>query len=198
MPATTTYRRREKMFGEGRLVPLDREAKVRIKTLARALMRRTEAGRHYGVLTAKFVAVCEALVDGFHNAATGRCFPSYERIAEKADCDRSTVYNAINALERAGLLTWVHRLVRVREWGVDLFGKARNRERVVRTSNQYAFVDPQPRGKPPDSSKSKFPTGTQTQVLILPLPPAPAAQKELEGPLGDAVARLGARLRGAT
>ena len=130
------------MFGEGRLVPLDRNAKVRIQTLARALMRRTEPGKHYGVLTAKFVMVLDALLWSFHNAASGRCFPSYERIAGKADCDRSTVYNAINALERAGILTWVHRIKRIREWGADLFGKARNRERVVRTSNQYAFVDP--------------------------------------------------------
>ena len=94
--------RREKMFGEGRLVPLDRKAKVSIQTLARALMRRTEKGKHYGVITAKFVAVFDALLWGFHNAATGRCFPSYERIAERADCDRCTVYNAIRALERAG------------------------------------------------------------------------------------------------
>src|SRR3954462_12381877 len=112
-----TYRRREKMFGEGRLVPLDRNAKVRITTLALALSRRTEERKHYGVLTAKFLAVLAALLWGFHNSASGRCFPSYERIAEKADCDRSTVHNAIRALERAGILTWVHRLKRVREWG---------------------------------------------------------------------------------
>jgi hypothetical protein len=35
-----TYKRREKMFGEGRLLPLDRNAKARIMTLARALTRR--------------------------------------------------------------------------------------------------------------------------------------------------------------
>ncbi len=36
--------RREKVFGDGRPLPLDRNAKVRIMTLARALMRRTEKG----------------------------------------------------------------------------------------------------------------------------------------------------------
>ena len=76
------------------------------------------------------VAVLGALLCGFHNAATGRCFPSYERIAEKADCARSTVYEAIHALERAGILTWVNRIVRIREWGPDLFGLARNRWRA--------------------------------------------------------------------
>jgi hypothetical protein len=45
--------RREKMFGEGRPRPLDRNAKVRVMTFARALMRRTEPGKHYGAITAK-------------------------------------------------------------------------------------------------------------------------------------------------
>ena len=175
------------MFGEGRLVPLDRNAKVRIQTLARALMRRTEPGKHYGVLTAKFVMVLDALLWSFHNAASGRCFPSYERIAGKADCDRSTVYNAINALERAGILTWVHRIKRIREWGADLFGKARNRERVVRTSNQYAFVDPK-------ASESKFSTGTPNQASLLSMPPTPKPIMDPSDPLHAALARLGTAL----
>jgi hypothetical protein len=95
--------RREKMFGEGRLRPLDRNAKVRVMTLARALSHRTEKGKAYGAVTAKFLAVLDALLWGFHNAVTGRCFPSYERIAERARCARSTVYEAISALERVGL-----------------------------------------------------------------------------------------------
>src|SRR4051794_17984149 len=76
--------RREKMFGEGRAIPLDRNAKARIMTLARALMQRSGEGKHYGLLTAKFVAVLGALLWGFHNAQSGRCFPSYEAIAAKA------------------------------------------------------------------------------------------------------------------
>jgi hypothetical protein len=153
--------RREKVFGDGRPLPLDRNAKVRIITLARALTRRTEPGMHYGVLTAKFVAVLDALLWGFHNAASGRCYPSYERIAERADCARSTVYEAIRALEAAGILTWVNRLVRIREWGPDLFGRAQNRWRVIRTSNGYRFADPL------HSSKSEFTTKTANQELIL-------------------------------
>ena len=92
--------RREKMFGEGRPRPLDRNAKVRVMTFARALMRRTEPGKHYGAITAKALAVLEALLWGFHNARSGLCFPSYETIAAKADCARSTVAEAIKALER--------------------------------------------------------------------------------------------------
>src|SRR5215203_7335966 len=102
--------RREKMFGEGRLRPLDRNAKVRIMVLARALSHRTEKGKAYGKLTAKFLAVLESLLWGFHNAATGRCFPSYDSIAERARCAYSTVAKAIQALERVGILTWVNRI----------------------------------------------------------------------------------------
>ena len=61
-------RRREKMFGLGRPRALDRNAKVRIMHWARCLSRRTEKGRAYGVVTAKAVAVLEALLWVFHNA----------------------------------------------------------------------------------------------------------------------------------
>ena len=108
-------------------MPLDRNAKARIMVLARAPMHRTGRGSTTACSTAKFVAVLGALLWGFHNAATGRCFPSYERIADKADCARTTVYEAIHALERAGILTWVNRIARIREWGPDLFGRAQNR-----------------------------------------------------------------------
>jgi hypothetical protein len=127
------------VFGEGRSLPLDRNAKARIMTLARALTRRTDKGRHYGIISAKFLAVLHALLWGFHNSGNGRCFPSYERIAERADCARSTVYEAIHALERAGILTWVNRIVRIREWGPD--GRvARHRTSAARerTSNHEA------------------------------------------------------------
>jgi hypothetical protein len=185
--------RREKMFGEGRLIPLDRNAKARIMVLARALMHRTGEGKHYGVLTAKFVAVLGALLWGFHNAASGRCFPSYERIAEKADCSRATVYTAIHALEEAGILTWVNRIARIREWGPDLFGRAQNRWRVIRTSNAYTFNDPQPQARPPASSTSKFSTGTAGQELF------PGAGRALDAANGlhQALQRWGEAVKGA-
>jgi Helix-turn-helix domain len=128
----------------------NRNAKARLTTLARALSHPTEKGKHYGVLTDKFLSVLNALLWGFHNAASGRCFPSYESIAERAHCNRDTVYQAIHALEAAGILTWVNRIKRVREWVGDLFGRAQSRTRVVRTSNAYTFNDPKPAAKPPD------------------------------------------------
>ena len=170
MPAQSHTRRREKLFGEGRCLPLDRNAKARIMMLARALTHRTEKGKHYGVLTAKFVRVLEALLWGFHNAATGRCFPSYERIAEKANCARSTVYEAIRALERAGILTWVQ----------PARAHPRMGARPVRPRTEPLARHPhvqrlhlprsEPGARPPDSSKSKFQTGTADQELNLLLP----------------------------
>jgi hypothetical protein len=64
------------------------------------------------------------LLWSFHNTASGKCFPSYEAIAERASCARSTVAEAIRALERIGILTWKNRLKRVREYVPGLFGKA--------------------------------------------------------------------------
>jgi hypothetical protein len=150
-------RRREKMFGVGRPRALDRNAKTRIMHLARCLSRRTEKGRAYGRLTAKFVEVLRALLWGFHNAKSGLCFPSYERIAEAAGCARSTVAEALKALEDAQVLSWVHRIKRVREQCSDLLGADGWRWRVLKTSNAYDFRDP----GSPDSSKSEKPPKTQ-------------------------------------
>jgi Helix-turn-helix domain len=109
--------------------------------VARALMRRQEKGKAYGRISAKALAVLQALLWRFHNAASGKCFPSYEAIAEAAGCARSTVYEG--ALEQIGVLSWVNRIKRAREYVPGLFGKASAwRWRVVRTSNSYVLADP--------------------------------------------------------
>ena len=161
--------RREKMFGLGRPRALDRNAKIRIMHWARCLSRRTEKGRAYGVVTAKALAVLEALLWGFHNAKSGICFPSYERIAEAAHCARSTVAEALRALEVAGVFSWVNRIKRVRESCPDLLGDQGWRWRVLRTSNAYAFNDPSPAGSQPNSSKSEKETETLNQEFFSPI-----------------------------
>ena len=165
----SSRRPREKLFGLGRPRGLDRNAKVRIMHWARCLSRRTEKGRAYGVVTAKALAVLEALLWAFHNAKSGLCFPSYEKIAEAAGCARSTVAEAIKALEDAGILTWVQRIKRVRERCADLLGDNGWRWRVLRTSNAYEFNDP---GAAYRSSKSEKPTGTPNQEFSPPMRPA--------------------------
>jgi hypothetical protein len=158
--------RREKVFGLGRPRALDRNAKVRIMHWARCLSRRTEKGKAYGVVTAKALAVLEALLWAFHNAGSGLCFPSYEAIAEAAGCSRSTVAETIRALEDAGVLTWVQRIKRVKERCSDLLGDHGWRWRILRTSNAYSFNDPGAADRP-GSSKSEKLTGTPNQDLFL-------------------------------
>jgi hypothetical protein len=58
-------------------------------TRAGALKQCTEKGKHYGLLTAKCRDALEALLWSFHNARSGLCFPSLEKIAEKAKVARS-------------------------------------------------------------------------------------------------------------
>src|SRR5277367_3529022 len=145
-------------------------------------MRRTAKGKAYGAITAKALAVLQALLWQFHNAKSGLCFPSYESIAEAAGCARSTVAEAIKALEGAGVLTWVNRLKRVREAG---------RVRVLRTSNGYAFHDPK-------SPKSDFQSGTENQALPSSLAPRPTLSIDATTELDAALARFKAIRRQAT
>ncbi len=181
---THADKRRKKLFGSGRPRPMDRNAKARLMTLARALMRRREKGKAYGPVTAKTLAVLEALAWTFHNAGTGLCFPSYERLAEAAGCARSTAQAAVTALERLGLLSWVNRLVRRRE-----HGPAGWRWRVLRTSNGYALIDPR---EPTRRSNTERRLETSIQALSFdkakrPAPLLPRLEVAL-GRLGAAIA----------
>ena len=107
----------------------------------------------------------EALLWAFHNVGSGLCFPSYEKIAEAACCARSTVAAALNALEDAGILSWVNRIKRVREPCPGLPGVGASRIRVLRTSNAHNFRDPDA----PNPSKSEKPTGTADQDFFFPI-----------------------------
>jgi hypothetical protein len=138
--------RREKVFGPGRAVPLDRNAKARIAAYAKAWDRQhRHPSQRGGALGRAALGVLQALLWVFHKARSGCCFPSYETIAAKAGCARSTVAEAVKALEFAGVLTWPNRIVRIREHCRDLFGRDGWRWRVIRTSNAYQLIDPQRR-----------------------------------------------------
>jgi hypothetical protein len=76
---------------------LDRNAKARIMVYARAWSaRHRRPGQHRGPLTRATLEVLEALLWGFHNSRDGRCFPSYETIAARAQCCRDTVYEGFS------------------------------------------------------------------------------------------------------
>ena len=130
-----------------------------------------------------------ALVWVFHNSRSGCCFPSYERIAERSGCARSTVAEAIKALEFAGVLTWQNRIVRVRERCRDLFGKEGWRWRVIRTSNAYQLIDPKTAQMADLPSKSDQRTGTPDQEIKI---PSEAPAIDPNSPIERALARFGA------
>jgi hypothetical protein len=185
-------RRREKVFGAGRVVPLDRNAKIRVMAYARAWSARHRQPRqHNGPITRAFLEVLQALLWGFHNAQTGVCFPSYEATDRKAGCARSTVAEALKVLEWAGVLSWQNRLTRIRERCTDLFGRATWRWRTIRTSNTYIFRDPKPQLAGVPASKSEIPTGTQDQDI---LDPVETPARDPHNPLECALRRFGAVL----
>jgi Helix-turn-helix domain len=183
--------RREKVFGDGPALPLDRNAKARVMARARALSRRTEPGKHYGPITAKALAVLEALLWGFHNARGGLCFPSYEHIAARADCARSTVAEAIKALEDAGILSWVNRITRIRDRELDLFGQWVTRWRVIRTSNAYRFRDLGAGRDHGQASKSESRSGLLNQESSITAEAPTPAPLDPNNPLELALIRLG-------
>ena len=137
----TSCPKREKVFGEGLAIPLDRNARARIWAYALARTARLRhPGQHRGPLSRATLDVLRALLLHFHNRTSGRCFPSYERIADRARVHRATVARAIAALEQEGVLTWENRLVRQRVAVKGLFGP---QWALVprRTFNAYRFYD---------------------------------------------------------
>ena len=157
--------RREKIFGPAPSHRLDGNAKARLWATANAYNSANRQPRqHQGPLTWASLRVLRALLWRFHGAdGGGRCFPSYERIAQAAKCHRDSVCVAIAALEDAGLLTWVNRLTKIRRRERDLFDHWRSEWTVHRTSNGYRFVDPLERDPGRRGYKSENPARPQNQ-----------------------------------
>jgi hypothetical protein len=174
--------RREKVFGPARGIPLDGNAKARIKAFVQGYNARyRQKGQHRGPITRAFMEVFEAMLFGFHNSKTGLCFPSYEAIAEKAKCCVDTVYEALKVLEAANILTWANRIWREQVRERDLFGKWATRWRIIRTSNAYLFRDPLPCAEGQRASKSENPLGTLFQDISILKNEAPAPTDILTG-----------------
>src|SRR5208337_397062 len=97
-----------------------------------------------------------------------------------------------------GILSWVNRLKRVSgATGRDLFGHRIRKTRVLRTSNGYAFIDPQPSKRPESltkTSKSDFPSGTPIQESFLLKPPPAPRVLNPANPLEGTLIRFGQAL----
>jgi hypothetical protein len=185
-------KKRDKVFARPKGTSLDRNAKARIIAAAHAYNVKHKAGRqHRGPLTRVTLEVLQALLWGFHNSRAGDCFPSYESIATKARCCRDSVYEAIKALEAAGLMTWVNCFTKIRTYGRDLFGQTAPSWQVIRTSNFYLFRDPLPCAPVPERYKSETPPRTLTQDISSLERPTKIIVLDPKNPLDAALARLG-------
>ena len=133
---------RPKIFGmPSTQQPVDRNVRYRVIEFAKnynAIHR--QPGQHTGPITRTFMLILRTLLYDFANQKTGSCFPSYEAIAEKAGCTRSTVWAALKVLEAAGVLRIYNRLKRAGG-------------RVLRTSNAYVFRDVIPESENPTGTK---------------------------------------------
>ena len=163
--------------------PLDREAKVRIMAYARGYnAKHRRDGQHQGPITWAFLRVLKAMLWEFHNNRTGYCFPSYESIAEKAQCCRDTVYEAIKVLEDSGILDWVHRFDKIFIEGSW---------KVIRVSNAYLFRDPLPCATSSQFSESENPARTLPPQEKIPKIPPKNDLQNLDKCLVDALIGLG-------
>jgi hypothetical protein len=187
--------RREKIFGPAPEHRLDGNAKARVWAAAGAYnAAHRQPRQHWGPLTRATMSVLKALLWRFHGAdGGGRCFPGYERIATAAKCHRDTVYEAIKALEEAGIMTWVNRITRIRRRERDLFGAWGSVWQVIRISNGYVFRDPLNRQPGRNRYKSENPTGPPNQekkkdgarldgAQVTPEEPPQAPPKQTEPP----------------
>jgi hypothetical protein len=139
---------------KGPLPRLDRNDRARLITYVECIARETRpqgedrgycrnrtrkngepwAKSQQGLLKKVDVAVMKALLNEFHHAGTGECYPAIETIAAAAACSPASVVRALPRLERTGLLQRFARTQII----MDHLGRRRAR----RTSNSYGFARP--------------------------------------------------------
>jgi hypothetical protein len=112
----------------------DREAKVRVKALTRALIVRGRRLRETGAIQKTDHDVL-CMIISFQNDHTGECFPSMKTLAERTGYHVSTINASIGRLEHHGLIVVIPRRIKVRE-GKEAVWQTRV------TSNAYHIIDP--------------------------------------------------------
>ena len=133
-------------IGDRHRRPLDRNDRARVLMRAEALERRTKhKHKRDGVLGQSGLAVLRCLVTYFQNRQSGRLDPGYDDIQRITGFCRQTIANAIKALERAGILEVMRRIVRerCRVW-IEAAQQFFVFDRVVQTTNAYMINYPLP------------------------------------------------------
>jgi hypothetical protein len=125
---------------------IDRNDRARVLMCAEALERRTKRKhKRDGVLGQSALTLLRCLLTHFQNAKTGRLDPSYTQMQKITGFCRETIANALKALENAGILEIMRRIVRerCRVWSEEA-KKFFVYDRVVQTTNAYMVNFPLP------------------------------------------------------
>lgn len=152
--------------------------------------------RHLARLTFSAVRVFEELAQ-ICRLQQGRVYPSYDYLVEKTKLSRSTIRRAIAILEDVGFIVRQRRFKRVEAEGAG--------PRYAQTSNAYRLLLPKsilsylprwlrPPPLPIDEECRKAGEIEQTQAMLATLTSREFAETIVSGPLGKALARLGASL----
>jgi predicted transcriptional regulator len=131
----------------------------------------------------------------------GRVYPSYDRLADRTGLGRATVARGLAQLEAIGLLVRQRRFRKVAGDGPG--------PRYAQTSNAYRPTPPAalparilahlprwltPAPLPDDEVQRETDRQAETQAMLATLSCRDLARATLSGPLGRALARLGARI----
>lgn len=160
---------------------------------ARAL---TAAERTLARLTASAVRVYEEICT-LARLNRGRVYPSYDRLADVTGLGRATIARALTALEAAGFLVRQRRFARVAGEGAG--------PRYAQTSNAYRPMLPRavlgllprwmrPAPIPCDQAQRDADQAAELAAMKASLSARELAGVTVGGPLGRALARLGAAL----
>jgi hypothetical protein len=119
-----------------RTTKLDRNQKARIIFCAEQRELNSKLpGKKDGIIGQSGLRVLRCLLQQFHNASTGLCFPSYTAIQARSGLCRQAVTDGLHRLELAGVITILRRLRR-EGW------------RLLQDTNSYLFKQPLPRHPP--------------------------------------------------
>ncbi|MBD8548966.1 helix-turn-helix domain-containing protein [Sphingomonas sp. CFBP 8760] len=156
--------------------------------------------RAVAALTAGAVRVYEEICT-IARLCAGRVFPSYDHLADATGLSRNTVARAIPVLGRLGLLVKQRRFKRVEVEGDQDAGKPRYRQ----FSNAYRPMLPKslirylprcmrPAPPPADAVQREADRQEDQQRMLSQLSCRELARATMSGPMGAALASLGARL----
>ena len=173
------------------------DAGRRLRRIARAEARALSGPeRALAGITAAAVRVYEELL-ALARLNRGRVFPGYDRLAERTALGRATVARALAALEAAGFLARRRRFRRVKGEGAGpRYAQASNAYRATWPANLMALLPRriQPAPVPACVLAQEDVQAVEAKAMRASLTCREMAETTLEGALGRALARLGARI----